>query len=130
MIVANNYRAGAVNRGARLWWQQYYGLLMKRTLDTVRHWQIFAAIYALPVLACLVGLLLFRFLNLMPSDPSRTLQIDNSGLDPSNQILFWAKISNFSDIFDFEVSVDIHIYSLSVLASFDQKFQFTCTCTL
>ena len=98
------YCAESVNTGAHLWWQQYRGLLLKRVLDTVRFWQGLAAIYIIPVMLCLVGLLLFRYLNgLIPPDPTRELRVDNSGLDPDHQILFWAQIGEHSNIFDFEV---------------------------
>ena len=93
-----------MNTGAHLWWQQYRGLLLKRTLDTVRFWQLFAAIYIIPVVTCLVGLLLFRYVSQLASpNPTRELRVDNSGLDPDNQILFWAEIGEHSDILDFEV---------------------------
>ena len=70
----------------------------------MRFWQIFVATYLIPILACLVGLLCFRFLSeFAPPDPPRALRIDNSGTDPNHQVLFWAKFGIFSNSFDFEV---------------------------
>ena len=70
----------------------------------MRFWQVFVATYLIPILACLVGLLCFRFLSkFAPPDPPRALRIDNSATDPNHQILFWAKFGNFSNSFDFKV---------------------------
>ena len=92
------------NVGVRLWWQQYYGLLLKKTLDTVRFWQVFASIYLIPILTSLLGLLLFHFLaNFTLPDPARELGVANSAIDPDNRILFWAKFGDFANNFDFEV---------------------------
>lgn len=92
------------NIGARLWSQQYCGLLLKKILNTVRFWHIFVATYLIPILACLIGLLCFRLLSqFAPLDPPRALRIDNSGTDPNHQVLFWAKFGEFSNSFDFEV---------------------------
>lgn len=65
---------------------------------------MFAATYLIPILACLIGLLCFRFLSQFdPPDPPRAMRIDNSGTDPNHQVLFWAKFGDYSNSFDFEV---------------------------
>jgi ATP-binding cassette subfamily A (ABC1) protein 3 len=91
------------NVGIRLWWQQYYGLLVKKTLDTVRYWQVFIAMCLLPIVATLLSLLLFVFLNgFAGPDPARELSVENTAIDTDNQILFWAKFGDIASAFDFE----------------------------
>lgn len=107
------------NVGIHLWWQQYYGLVVKKVLDTVRYWQVFIPLCLLPILATLLGLLLFRFRNVVAApDPARELSVENSAIDTDNQILFWAKFGTFANAFDFEVWTSYQLAIPSVLLVF------------
>jgi ATP-binding cassette subfamily A (ABC1) protein 3 len=91
------------NVGVRLWWQQYYGLLVKKTLDTVRYWQVFIAMCLLPIVATLLSLVLFLLLSSFAEpDPARELSVENTAIDTDNQILFWAEFGGFASAFHFE----------------------------
>ena len=112
--------------GVRLWWQQYYGLLLKKMYDTVRFWQTLCATYLIPITACLLGLLLFRFLfDFAVPNPQRALRVDNSGSELDHQILFWSELDNINT-FDFGVSAyNYYYYNLSLICTVEQKKEAT-----
>ena len=77
---------------------------MKRAYNTLRFWQAIISQLILPLLFVLFGLILAVTLpNANENDPIRALTVQNSGLDSSNRILFFAEFDDLESVFDFEV---------------------------
>ena len=72
----------------------------------MRFWQAVFVQLILPLVFVFFALLLALTLeNARANDPSRSLMVDNSGLDSSRRMLFYAEFGNGpSSVFDFEVS--------------------------
>ena len=81
-------------------------MFLKRVYNTIRFWQAIFSQLILPLLFVLFGLILAVTLpNVNENDPSRSLTVQNSGLDSSERILFYAEFGeNPSSVFEFEVS--------------------------
>ena len=110
------------NSGIVLWFQQFCAMFLKRVYNTMRFWQAVFSQLILPLLFVLFALILVKTLpNVNENDPSRALNVDNSGLDSSNRFLFYAEFGpDPNAVFDFEVraSHQSHIWcSLFVLFS-------------
>ena len=90
-----------------LWFQQFCAMFLKRVYNTIRFWQAIFSQLILPLLFVLFALILAKTLpNANENDRSRALNVDNSGLDASNRLLFYAVFGeNLSDIFNFDVSL-------------------------
>ena len=98
---------------------------MKKTLDTVRYWQVFIAMCLLPIVATLLSLVLFLLLSSFAEpDPARELSVENTAIDTDNQILFWAEFGGFASAFDFEV------YKLSRVISVVFVVILTCSSSI
>ena len=79
-------------------------MLLKRAYNTLRFWQAIISQLLLPLLFVLFGLILAITLpNANEDDPIRALTVQNSGLDSSNRILFYAEFDDLDNVFVFEV---------------------------
>ena len=79
-------------------------MLLKRAYNTLRFWQAIISQLLLPLLFVLFGLILAVTLpNANEDDPIRALTVQNSGLDSSNRILFYAEFDDLDNVFVFEV---------------------------
>ena len=94
------------NSGLVLWFQQFCAMFLKRFYNTLRFWQAIITQLLLPLLFVLFALILAVTLpNANENDPLRSLSVENSGLDASNRILFYAEFgADPNSVFDFEVS--------------------------
>ena len=81
-------------------------MFLKRVYNTIRFWQAIFSQLILPLLFVLFGLILAVTLpNVNENDPSRALTVQNSGLDSSSRLFFYAEFGeNPSNVFRFEVS--------------------------
>ena len=94
------------NSGAVLWFQQFYAMFLKRLYNSIRFWQAIITQLVLPLLFVLIAMILAVTLpNANENDPSRSLTIKNSALDPGNQLVFFADFGENSSI-DFGVSTN------------------------
>ena len=104
--------ATAPNSGLVLWFQQFCAMFLKRFYNSLRFWQAIITQLIMPLLFVLLALILAVTLpNINENDPPRALNVENSALDGSAQLLFYAEFgAEPSAVFDFEVSSSISLH--------------------
>jgi len=80
-------------------------MLAKRVYAAVRLWPVTLLQLLVPICTVLIALIFaITSPDLTGDDPKRALRIDNSAIDPDNQLLFWAEVGqNPTGLFDFAV---------------------------
>ena len=101
-------------------------MFLKRFYNTLRFWQAIFTQLLLPLLFVLFALILAVTLpNENENDPSRSLRISNSGLDPNNRIMFYAEFGDDpTRAFDFSVS-SVHV----IHSVWYMYYSCACTCS-
>ena len=106
-------------------------MFLKRFYNSLRFWQAIITQLILPLLFVLFALILAVTLpNINENDPPRALNVENSALDGSAQLLFYAEFgAEPNAVFDFEVSSVLfmfpphpHILCLPTLLPFLHTF--------
>ena len=88
------------NTGFILWVQQFYGLLVKRFLHSIRNWRAIITQIVLPVIFILLGLILIETVpGTTAEDKSRILNLPESALTDDNIVAFFAEFGDGPSIF-------------------------------
>jgi len=83
-----------------LWVQQFYGLLVKRFLHSIRNWRAIITQIVLPVIFILLGLILIETVPAnTEEDEPRILNLPESALTDDNIITFLAEFGTGKSIF-------------------------------
>ena len=89
-----------LNTGIVLWFQQFYGLLIKRFLHSLRNWRAIITQLIMPVLFIILGLVLVHTVPGINSlDRKRSLSLRNSAIDDEDIRTFYAEFGNGNPIF-------------------------------
>ena len=89
-----------LNTGIVLWLQQFYGLLIKRFLHSLRNWRAIITQLIMPVIFIILGLVLvYTVPGINSLDPKRSLSLRNSGIDDEDIRTFYAECGNGNPIF-------------------------------
>ena len=97
-----------LNTGIILWMQQFYGLLVKRFLHSIRNWRAIITQLVVPIIFILLGLILVHTVPGTDSpDESRSLNIPDSALE-DDIIAFYAELGSGDPIF----TVSIYCFSV------------------
>ena len=93
-----------MNTGIRLWFQQFYAIVIKRFFNSLRNWSTLIWQLVLPLLFILLALILAVT---VPSgsapDPKRVLTLENSAAS-DNITVFWAQFDEGPNSIDLSVS--------------------------
>ena len=93
------------NTGFVLWIQQFYGLLVKRFLHSIRNWRAIITQVVLPVIFILLGLILIETVpGTTQEDRQRILNLPESALADDDIIAFIAEFGNGQSIFQVRIS--------------------------
>ena len=89
-----------LNTGIVLWFQQFYGLLIKRFLHSLRNWRAIITQLIMPVSFIIVGLtLVYAVPGTDSPDPKRSLSLRNSAIDNEDIRTFHAEFGNGNPVF-------------------------------
>ena len=89
-----------LNTGIVLWFQQFYGLLIKRFLHSLRNWRAIITQLIMPVIFIALGLVLVHTVpGINSPDPKRSLSLRNSAIDDDDVRTFYAEFDNENPIF-------------------------------
>ena len=89
-----------LNTGIVLWFQQFYGLLIKRFLHSLRNWRAIITQLIMPVLFIALGLsLVYSVPGTSSLDPKRSLSLRSSAIDDEDIRIFHAEFGNGNPIF-------------------------------
>ena len=84
-----------LNSGYVLWIQQFYGLLVKRFLHSIRNWRAVIIQVVLPVMFILLGLILIETVpSVSDPDELREMSLTESALDEDDITTFFADFGN------------------------------------
>ena len=84
-----------------LWIQQFYALLVKRFLHSIRNWRAIIIQIVLPVLFILLGLILIETIpGVRDADELRVMSLPESALIEDDIITFFAEFGNGPPIFE------------------------------
>ena len=84
-----------LNTGVALWFQQFYGLLIKRFLHSLRNWRAIITQLIMPILFTGLGLLLvYTIPGTNSLDPKRSLDLRNSAINKDDARTFYAEFGN------------------------------------
>ena len=88
------------NTGITLWIQQFYGLLVKRFLHSIRNWRAIITQIVLPAIFILLGLILIETVPATTDqDEQRILNLPESALLDDNIVAFFAEFGDGEPIF-------------------------------
>ena len=80
-----------LNTGILLWFQQFYGLLIKRFLHSLRNWHAIITQLIMPIVFIVLGLVLvYTVPGTSSLDPKRSLTLEDSAIDEDNIKTFYA----------------------------------------
>ena len=89
------------NSGYVLWIQQFYALLVKRFLHSIRNWRAIIIQIVLPVMFILLGLILIETVpGVRDADELRMMSLPESALIEDDIITFFAEFGNGPRIFE------------------------------
>jgi len=89
-----------LNSGTVLWIQQFYALLIKRLLHSIRNWRAIITQVVLPILFILLGLILIETVpGITEPDDPRVMSLQESALLDDDIITFYAEFGSGTPIF-------------------------------
>ena len=119
-----------LNTGIVLWFQQFYGLLIKRFLHSLRNWRAIITQLIMPVIFIVIGLaLVYTVPGTSSVDPKRPLSLRNSAIDDEDIRTFYAEFGNGNPIFQVRqiciwLSRDGSLFMIFQLTIIDMRFLF------
>lgn len=94
------YSFAELNSGYVLWIQQFYALLVKRLLHSIRNWRALIIQVVLPVVFILLGLILIETVpSISDADESRVMSLPESALVDDDIVTFYAEFGSGTPIF-------------------------------
>ena len=95
-----------LNTGLVLWVQQFYALLVKRFLHSIRNWRAIITQVVLPTIFILLGLILVETIPAVTEpDELRSMSLQESALVDDDIVTFYAEFGSGPQIFEVIISV-------------------------
>ena len=94
------YSQTDLNTGIVLWFQQFYALLVKRFLHSIRNWRAIITQIIIPILFIILGLVLIETVpGRTSNDEKRLLSMPQSSLIEDRIMTFYAELGGSNSIF-------------------------------
>ena len=94
------YSQTDLNTGIVLWFQQFYALLVKRFLHSIRNWRAIITQIIIPILFIILGLVLIETVpGRTSNDEKRLLSMPQSSLIEDRIMTFYAELGSSNSIF-------------------------------